>query len=133
MTAGRFDQRRRTAAEKDLPVSQDRHIKASLTNVLDDVRGEDRDPVRGQIDEQIAEADALLGIQASGRLGDDEQSGFIDQCLGNTHPAIHATGGALDLTPDCVGQTDGLQYLVHAPEASLRVIHAFQTGHVIHK
>ena len=67
-------------------------------DVLDDVGGEDHRPVaRGEADQQIAEADALFGVEARGGLVDDEDLGIVDQRLRDPHPPFHAAGETLDL------------------------------------
>ena len=48
--------------------------------------------------EQVEEAVALLGIEAGGRLVDDDQLGVADQRLGDAEPLPHAAGE----TGDCL-------------------------------
>ena len=73
------------------------HVPAGLAELLHDVGGEDHHPVAGQVNQQVAEADALLRVQPGGRLVHDQDAGVVDQGLGDAHPALHAPGEALEL------------------------------------
>ena len=61
------------AAEEDSPLCQHGHVAAGLADVLDDVGGEDHGAIDGQVDQQVAKADALFGIEPGGGLVDDQE------------------------------------------------------------
>ncbi len=79
------------AAEEDPPLGQYRDIAAGLPDVFHDMSGQDHRPVRRQVDQEIAEADALFGVQARRGLVHDEDPGIVDQRLGDPHAPLHST------------------------------------------
>jgi hypothetical protein len=51
------------------------------------VGGQQHRPALGELGQQGAEADALLGFQARGRLVDDQELGVVEQGLGDADAA----------------------------------------------
>ena len=89
------------------PSAMHRHARAEVGDVLDDVGREDDDDVLADLGEQVEEAVALLGIEAGGRLVDDDQLGIADQRLGDAEALAHAAGEA------------GQRLLAHVPQIDL--------------
>ena len=58
-------------------------------DIGDDVRGEDDDAFSRQIREQVAEADALFGVEPDGGFIDDEQLRVVEQRLGDADALLH--------------------------------------------
>ena len=69
----------------------DRHeIGRDRLDVGDDVGREDHDPFAREVGEEVAEAHALLGVEAGGRLVDDQQPRVGEQ-LGFAHALRNST------------------------------------------
>ena len=111
MTGGGLSQFSGTAAEEHLSLRKDGHVAAGLADVFDDVRGEQDHAVGGQVDQQVAEADALLGVETGGGFIDDEQLRVVDQRLGDADAALHPARKAFDLAPGGLLQPDHFQHL----------------------
>ena len=71
----RRDQVERRTGLYDPAAGDDGHVRTQVGHVLDDVRREDHDHVLADLGQQVEEAVALLGIEAGGRLVDDDQRG----------------------------------------------------------
>ena len=68
----------RRAGLHDPAAGDDRHVRAEVGDVFDDVRREDHDHVLADLGQQVEEAVALLGVEAGGRLVDDDQLRLAD-------------------------------------------------------
>ena len=73
MSANVVEHLRRIALKDHLAAADDRHPAAELADVLDDVRRENDDDVLADLAQQIEKPVPLVGIEARGRLVDDEQ------------------------------------------------------------
>ena len=91
----------------DAAVADDRHGRAQVRHVLDDVGRQDHHHVLADLGQQVEEAVALLRVQARGGLIDDDQARIADQGLGDAEPLAHAAREA----------GDGL--LAHGPQIDL--------------
>ena len=81
--------------------------RAEVGHVVDDVGREDHDDVLADLGEQVEEAVALLGVEARGRLVDDDQLRVADQRLRDAEALAHAAREA------------GERLLAHVPEVGL--------------
>ena len=86
----------RFAFELDPAVGEHGHQRAEVGDVVDDVGREDDDDIVADAGEQVEEAIALLGIEAGGRLIDDDQVGIADQRLSDSEALAHAAREAGD-------------------------------------
>jgi len=68
-----------------------------------------------QAAQQVAHFDEALGVQAVGRLIENEQPRVPQQRPGQPEPLLHAMGEGLDPVPLAGGQAHQLQGLVHRP------------------
>jgi len=73
------------------------------------MRGEDDDPLTGQVREQVAEAHPLLGVQPHGRLVHDQQLRIVEQRLGNAHSLAHPAGITAQRPAGGIAQVDQIQ------------------------
>ena len=103
----RGDQLGRRALQPHPAVGDDRHARAEVGDVLDDVGRQDDHHVLADLGQQVEEAVALLRVEAGGRLVDDDQLGIADQRLGDAEALAHAAGEA------------GQRLLAHRPEVGL--------------
>ena len=103
----RLDQLERRAGADDAAGGDDRHARAQVGDVLDDVRRQDHDHVLADLGQQVEEAVALLGVEAGGGLVDDDQLRLAEQRLRDAEALAHAAGEA------------GQRLLAHVPEVDL--------------
>jgi hypothetical protein len=90
--ASRVDELLRRPFEPNATFVQHRHARAEIRHVFDDVRRQDHDDALTDLGEQIQKAVALLRIETSGRLVDDDQLRIPDQRLRDAEPLAHAAG-----------------------------------------
>ena len=97
------DRFERFGFEQNLSAIDDRHPAAQLRHIVDDVRRENDDGVFADVAEQVQETDAFAGIEAGGRLVDDDQRRVSEERDRDAEPLAHAPGvGAELLLPDVV-------------------------------
>ena len=70
---GGLDEALRRAGKEDAPVVDHHEAVAHRLHVLDDVGGEEHQPVLGRAGEQVAEVDALLRVQTHRGLVKDQE------------------------------------------------------------
>ena len=87
-------------------------------HVLDDVGGEEHQPVLGRAGEQVAEVDALLRVQTHRGLVKDQEGRVPQQGLGDAHPLALAAGEGADLRP-------GLLLQVHCLDHAVQIVQTF--------
>jgi len=95
------------------------------------VGGQHHGPALGEPGEQGAEADALLGVEAGGRLVDDEQLRVVEQGLGDADAAAHPTGVPAQLAASGVAEVDQLQQLADPPAPGAPVVEALQQRDIV--
>lgn len=66
-----------------------------------------------QLADEVAEADALLGVQTGGGLVQDENFGVVEHGLGDARPALHAAGELFHFLPPDLGEPHLLQQVLH--------------------
>ena len=96
LAAGVRDEVGGLAFELHPAVGEHRHARAEVGDVVDDVGREDDDDIVADRGEQVEEAVALLGVEAGGRLVDDDQLRVADQRLGDPEALPHTAGEAGD-------------------------------------
>ena len=99
-------------------------------DVGDDVRGENHDALTGELREQIAKADALLGVESSCGLIDDQKLWVVEQRLRDADSLLHSAGEAAQRATAYIGEVDEVQELVDAPSRRSR-IQAFDGGEIL--
>ena len=119
----------RVGADFQMPLVDDGDIRGGRFHVRDDVRGEDDNPLAGQIREQIAEAHPLLGVQPHGRLVHDQQLRIVEQRLGDAHALAHSAGITAQRPAGGVAQVDQVQQVGNFP-TGLFAAHALDGRHV---
>src|SRR5207237_7216407 len=67
-SANRFE---RLALHQHAAAGDDRHVRAEVADVFDDVRRKDDDDVLADLGEEVVKADALAGIESGRRRADD--------------------------------------------------------------
>ena len=112
MAGSRLDQLLRRAGEQDGSVMDDHDLVAHRLHILDDVGGEQYQPVLRCTGEQIAEVDALLRVQSHRGLVKDQEGGIPQQSLRNPHPLALAAGEGADFGFCLFFQIDRLDCLL---------------------
>ena len=87
------------ALEQHAALVQDRHARAQVGDVLDDVGREDHDHLLADLGQQVVEAVALAGVEAGGGLVHDQQLRIADQGLGDAEALAHAAREARQRLP----------------------------------
>ena len=87
-------------------------LRAEVGDVAHDVRRQDHDDVGGDVGEQVVEAHALLGVEARGRLVDDDELRIAEQRLRDAEALAHAAGEAAELLLAHVVEVDAVQQRV---------------------
>jgi hypothetical protein len=98
----------RRAAEHDLARVHQRHLGTRRAHVLDQVRGHDDGGALPEVAQQGAELDALLGVQARGRLVEQQQFRVVHDGLRDPDPAQHAARQRTQLGPGLDAEVDPL-------------------------
>jgi hypothetical protein len=80
------DQVLRPSFGRDLAIVDDQHPAAGLADLGQDVRAQDDRMLGAQLSDQLAHLDDLLGVQADGRLVEDQHLGIVQDGLGQAHP-----------------------------------------------
>ena len=91
------DRRLRLAGQPHLALGGDRHPRAEVGDVGDDVGREDDDHRFPDRREQVQEALPLLGIEPRRRLVDDQETRIAEQRLGDAEALPHAAGEGAEL------------------------------------
>ena len=130
MAGGRRDQLLRRAGEPDLPVVDDHDLVAHRLHILDDVGGEEHQPLLGGAGEEVAEVDALLRVQPHCGLIKDQERRIPQQGLGDAHPLALSAGEGADLRPGLLLQIDSPD---HIPDGRLGTAQTLEGGHVVQK
>ena len=99
-------------------------------HVLDNVGGQQDQPVPGGLGEQVAEVNALLRVQPHRGLVKDQEGGVPQQGLGDAHPLALAPGQGADLGPCLLLQVDGLNGTL---DGGFWVSQPLQGRHVVQK
>ena len=88
------------ARRDDAASAHHEDLVGDVLHIRDDVRGKDDDLVLGERGYEVAEADALLGVEPCGGLVEHEDRRVVEHRLGDAEPLLHAAGEGLDL-PFC--------------------------------
>ena len=127
------DQISRAAAEDDLSVGQDGHVAAGLADVFHNVGGKDHRPVGCQVDQQVAEADALLGVEAAVGSSTMSRLGSLTSAWAMpTRRVLRPPENPLILRPAASSSPTIFNTSSTRRERS-RVVHSFQDCHVVHE
>ena len=95
---------------RTLPAVEDRDAVADVLHVGQQVAGQqDRLAAAAELDDEVLDLAAADGVQAGGRLVEDEQVGVVDEGLGQADAAGHALGILADGAARARGQADHLQ------------------------
>ena len=86
----------RLAVEDQLPLGEHQNALAGDGDILHHMGGEEHDAILRQAAKQIAEADALAGVQPHGRFVDDDDRRQTQQRAGDGDPLPLAAGEGLD-------------------------------------
>jgi hypothetical protein len=103
------------------PARDERDARGRGFHVGDDVRGEDDDALAGQIREQVAEADALFGIEPGRGLVDDQELRIVEERLRDADALAHAAGKSAERALARIGEVHQHQQLVDTAFAEARV------------
>ena len=76
-----------------------------------------------ELAESVAQVLDPRGIEAVGRFVEDEQAGFVEQCLGEAEALTHSQRVFCDLVVDAVGKTDESGDLLY-PSGTDAAVHA---------
>src|SRR5207244_6387786 len=90
------DRRQWLALETDLTAVDDRHARAQLADVIDDVCRENDDAVLTQLRQQVEKAYALGGVETRRGLIDDDEARIAEQRDRDAEPLAHAAGKAAE-------------------------------------
>ena len=88
-------------------------LVGDVLHIGDDVGGQQDQAVFRQLADEVAEADALLGVQTGGGLVQDENFGVVEHGLGDARPALHAAGELFHFLPPDLGEPHLLQQALH--------------------
>ena len=128
MALCRLNQLLRRAGEQDLPVVDDHQPVTHRLHVLDNVGGQQYQPVLGRAGEQVAEVDALLRVQPHRRLIEDQEGRGAQQGLGDAHPLALSAGQAADAGAGLPLQIDRPDHLA---DGCSGVPQPLQGGHIV--
>lgn len=112
VSGGGLDQGFRSAGEQDPALVHNDQLAADRLHILNDMGGQQHQPVLGCLGKEVAEVDALLRVQAHGGLVKDEELRVSQQSLGDSHPLALASGESADSGPALLLQIDGPDDLV---------------------
>ncbi len=79
------------------------------------------DAVAGKVGQQVAEADALFGVETDSRLVQDQQLRVVKQRLRDADALPHAAGVAAKRSPGRADQISKRQQFINAPPRRRRV------------
>ena len=122
------DERLRRAGEQNPPMMDHHKLVAHRLHILDDVGGEQHQPLLCRPGEQVAEMDALLRVQPHRGLVEDQEGRAAQQGLGDAQALALAAGEGADLSPGLLPQVDGLHGLL---DSGLWVPQALEGGHIL--
>lgn len=88
------------------PAVDHHELIAHGLHILDDVGGEQDQPVLGRVGEQISEVDPLLRVQSYRGLIKNQEGRVPQNRLGNTHPLALSAGERADFGPGLFLQID---------------------------
>ena len=123
----------RRAAGDDLAVVDDRDPVGQDVGLLEVLRGEEHRHalVARQVGDLLPHVRAAGGVQAGGRLVEEEDPRPVHERERQVQPALHAARVAADLAVGRVGEADALDQRV-AARAALGLGHALQRGLELH-
>ena len=78
-------------------IHQDRHALAHIRHVVHDVGREHNNDVFADLAQQPEKASALLGVESSSRLVDDDEARVADEGLRDPESLAHAAGERAEL------------------------------------
>ena len=104
----------------------DAYLVAGAGDILNDVGGEDDNPVAGKLHQQVAEADALAGVKPCGRFVHDEDARQVEKRLGNADTLLHTAGETADFLVFVLIHVHGFEHLGDALAAHFGVVDAFE-------
>ena len=102
-------------------------VVAHGLHVVDDVCGEQYQPVARHAGKEVAEADALLGVQADGRFVENQERRVAQQGLRDAHALALPAGKRADARAGLFFQPHGGNRLLHGGAA---VLQPLERGHV---
>ncbi|KAG1088480.1 hypothetical protein G6F40_013492 [Rhizopus arrhizus] len=105
----RVDRFGRAPGQQHLALVHDRHRRAQVSHVLDDVGGQDHRHVLADCRQQVEESVTLLRVEAGGGFIDDHQPRVAQQRLGNAEALAHAAGERAELALARIPQVHLLQ------------------------
>ena len=111
-------------------VGDESDVGGRRLDIGDDMRGEDHDALAGELREQVAETDALFGVESGRGLIDDEKLWIVEQRLSDADSLLHSSGKASQRATAHIGEVHQVQELVDAPPRCGRV-QAFDGGKVL--
>ena len=111
--AGRGGQVVRRALQHQPALVDQHHVGAGGRHVLDQVGGDQHAGVGADLPQQFAEVQPLVGVEADGRLVEQQDLRVVDDRLGDAGPAHHAAGQRLESGVGLVGQPDPVDRPLH--------------------
>ena len=124
------DQLFRGAGKEDLPAVDHHELIAHGLHILDDVGGEQDQPVLGRVGEQISEVDPLLRVQSYRGLIKNQEGRVPQNRLGNTHPLALSAGERADFGPGLFLQIDCSDRFLNG---RFGISDPFQRRHIVQK
>jgi hypothetical protein len=95
------------------------------------VRRENHDDVQRDVGEQVVKAHALLGVEAGGRLVDDDEARVAEQRLRDAEALPHPAREAAELLLADGEEVDALEQCAHRLAPRLRIDDALQAREVV--
>jgi hypothetical protein len=105
--AGLLDQLQGRTLQLDSPGGKNRHARAQVRHILDNVGGENNDDILADLRQQVQKSVALFRVEPRSGFIDDDQVRIADQRLSDTESLAHSTREA----GDCL--------VAHSPEIGL--------------
>ncbi len=99
-------ERVRAVLGDDLAAMDDDHPVTDYAHLVEDVGGEQDRALAAQISDEIADVDHLIGVQADGRLVENQQSRLGDQCLRDPDTLAITLGKLADLSLANIAEPD---------------------------
>src|SRR4029079_1553855 len=106
------DCRKRISLETNLAFIDDRHPRAQLAHVFDDMCRENHDRLLTKLGEEVQEPQTLRGIETSGGLVDDDQLWSAKECDGDAEALAHAAGVSTEMLLPVAGEVGLLEQAV---------------------
>src|ERR1043165_194317 len=107
------DSRQRIGLEANFTLVDDRHARAQLAHIFDDVGREDYDGALSELCQQVEESQTLCGVETSCRLVHNDELRRTQGGGGGAEPLAHAARVAAEVLLAIASEVGLLEQAVH--------------------